>query len=200
MNRSQRILRCVADRPFPSMFDHVYQAVREAEPVDKRKAGTLRAAVSAQLTQLVQAKKLRRTGTPGAYLYHPTKLTFTDLRSFDAEGNPKTKSAARRKKATPAKPPAKRVQKPTPVKTAAPARLVATPVPAKRPGVRPIASTFPIAPTARPAKTQHESVEAFLARGGAIEQLPNGAVSRPLRSVTTPELHAWAKKTPKATT
>ena len=48
------------------MFDHVYQAVREAEPVDKRKAGTLRAAVSAQLTQLVQAKKLRRTGTPGA--------------------------------------------------------------------------------------------------------------------------------------
>lgn len=180
-SRAQRILQCVASRPFPCVFDMVFKAVRAGEPEDVRSNGTLRQAVSAQLKQLVDAKKLRRTGTAGAYLYHATKLTHLDLRRVDTDGMPRTKSRDRRPNAKP-RPPAK----PVVVRPPQPARVVAaTPnpsagKPARLPHQRLV--IVPVSPTpSAPKHPERESVEQFLARGGRIQKLAHGASSdRPL--------------------
>lgn len=186
MSRSQRILRAVAERPFPSMFDHIFQAVRAGEPEENRDKGSLRAAVSAQINQLVNAKKLRRTGTPGAYLYYATRLTKIDLRTHDEDGNPRVRRgrAPAKGKAPARKAPAREPQ-------ARPAaRFVATPVRRKTAGTRPADQSFHINPPAPPpaprSSAERESVEAFLARGGRIERLGNGDVSQPLKHIGRP--------------
>lgn len=182
-SRSQRILQFVAGRPFPSVFEQIHDAVLAGEPKDKvRSAGSLRAAVSAQLHQLVTAKKLRRTGTPGAYLYHPTRTTLVDLRTHDEEGNPRVRSHTTRHKHAAAK----RVPK-----AAAPAaRLVARATPRKTPGTRPDHQKFQIVPPAPPPaptrRVQPETVEEFLARGGRIQRLADGEVAHPLKHIGAP--------------
>lgn len=191
MSRAQRILQCVASRPFPCVFDMIFKAVRAGEPEETRNSGSLRAAVSAQLKQLVDAKKLRRTGSAGAYLYHATRLTNVDLRKVDAEGKPRDKSAARRgRKAPAAAPPA------TTRRTASTARLVSPK--AEKPAHKPLPHQhMTIAPAPAPptqpirAAVQRESVEEFLARGGRIQRLANGVVSKPLEHIG---LHEQARR------
>lgn len=185
MSRSQRILQCVADRAFPTLFDHVFQAVLAGEPERKGDVGSLRSAVSAQLQQLVLAKKLRRTGTPGAYLYHATKLTLVDLRKVDAEGNARDKTAKARPNAKRA--PAKRTAPPPqqPAVKAAVARLVTIAV-HKRDATKAVAT-----PSPAPKRQAPETVEQFLARGGRIQHLRNGEVSRPLEHIG---LHEQARR------
>lgn len=191
MSRAQRILQCVAERPFPSLFDHIFKAVQAGEPAEKRTSGSLRAAVSAQLQQLVLAKKLRRTGSAGAYLYHATRLTNVDLRKVDAEGKPRDKSAGRRGRKAPTT--AQQVVAPQATPTA---RLVAPK--AERPAHKPqphqhmTIAPAPTPPT-QPSKpaAKRESVEEFLARGGRIQRLALGEVSRPLEHIG---LHEQARR------
>ena len=158
-NRAQRILHFIAGCKTPATLAQIIAA---AEPNGEyRKFSTV---VSAQLCGMVNDGKLTRTGKNKAFVYTATATTLLDGRKFDRNGvliaAPKrTRAKVERKpaaKATAAAKPAHRVTD---------------------------AQRFRI-PAAAPKPPRHksdrETVEEFVKRGGRIEQLQHGESSRPI--------------------
>jgi hypothetical protein len=168
-NINQAILRAVVAAAGWVAFDHVCNAVLPAGSWRKR------AAISARLAQLVDARKLQRRGEPRAYEYHATKTSLLDLRKVTANATPRNtkalaRAATRGTRAAPTpRPKAAQIVRGTP-KPKAHQHIVITPAPA---------------PITQPPKAarERESVEAFLARGGRIQRLRNGDVSKPLTHI-----------------
>lgn len=154
MSRAKRILTFVAGRAKPVGFEGIFRAAEPDGGKDRRTG------VSAQLCQLVLAKKLKRTGKPGAFLYAATPLTLVDRRLKAAT----TKSGARKRRladkaeaSAPRAPHTKLLMQRVPVEAIAPAKL-----------------------TMRDQIAA--DVDAFLAHGGRIQQLRPGESATPLRA------------------
>ena len=157
MNRSQAILHAVHKRPGLSPRQ-IAAAIGEDWHL-------VACQMSAQLHQLCVAKKLRRTGKPRAFLYYPTDDTLRDLRTGKRMVVKPTKAKPARKKPA--------------AKPAAPKKPRAAVKPTAAQQVQVVAK--PLAPPAStPKATPFETVEQFLARGGRIQRLPDGASATPL--------------------
>lgn len=168
MTRSQRILRYIARCKKPAPLHAIAKAV--ATPDDARDH-RYRTKVAAHLHQLLKADKLTRSGKPMAYTYAANDRTLVDGRKIDRNGTPRTRSQERRpSRAQVVKPPSKPKAKPARAKGAAKT------APAER---FVITRTTTGAGSGR-AAGQRESVQEFLARGGRIQKLANGATSTPM--------------------
>lgn len=166
---SQAILRTVVAADGWATFEHICSTVLPAGNWRQR------AAISARLGQFAEGGKLKRRGQPGAYQYHATKTSLLDLRKVNADGKPrqaKTAAVSVRARREPA-PPAAR----------AAARAQAKPLPHQHMSIPPPPARMTDPPR---SSVQRESVESFRARGGRIEILPLGAVSKPLKSIGAP--------------
>lgn len=164
MSRAHRILAHVAGAARPVTFDSICSA---AEPAADYK---LRSYISAQLHQLVNTGKLRRSGQPRAYRYSATATTLVDCRRFK-DGKPRDRSAQRARERQ-AKARAKPAPKPAPPPKP---RRQATPVPAQR-----AVYSSKLKPAAPRAPGERETVEEFQRRGGRIQKLKPGESSSPL--------------------
>lgn len=169
-NRQQRICAFVARKPGTDIGTILAYLLKSG--TETRGRAALIKTVSAQLLQITNAGKLRRTGKPMAYKYWPTAKTLVDQRTVA------THRRGRKKK-------------PAPVQ-AKPAAVHAAPAPKRRPKpsqasqirVAPAKPRLdaPIAPRGTPAQT----VEQFLAAGGRIQRLQPHEVSQPLRFAHNP--------------
>lgn len=142
--------------------------------------------VCSQLLQLVQAGKLRREGSFKNYRYYPTKLSLVDKRFGPRQGRdaaPKRRRPAL-KAATGA---AKRYASPL-AREPKPASKIAIGVHAPKPPPPPRAAAHPAG--------AFETVDEFLARGGKVQRLPNGASAHPLHTITPAEINErnWQRK------
>lgn len=174
MSASQAILAAVAKKGGWATFDEVCTAVLPTSHWRKR------AAISARLAQLVDAKKLRRRGEPRAYEYHATSTSFLDLRKVTANGKPRDTKAAARAAARGTR----RSPTPTPTPKAKAVGQVVRGAPKPKAHQHMVIAPAP-APITQPTKAavERESVDAFRARGGVIEVLANGVVSKPLKHI-----------------
>lgn len=141
-----------------------------------------RVKMSATAGTLVKAGKLRAAKVRGVVRYYATDQVTVDGRAAaNAVGKRRKKPRAGRTgaDATAQRGHSGRVHAaPQPQQATAAKR---TPVPAARPPLQRFCVTYP-APSLQPARqSAAESVDAFLARGGRIDVLPQGAVSRPLK-------------------
>lgn len=127
--------------------------------------------VCSQLLQLERAGKLRREGKPKDYRYFPTPISLIDKRYGPRRGTEPKPKQRRRPALKAAAQPAKRYASPF-----AHAPKPASKIVIGKPAPKPIA---PPRNTAHPAGAR-ETVEEFLARGGRVQVLPNGASSEPL--------------------
>lgn len=170
VGRIQAICAFVAAAGAPVTLDQVVQAVA-AEARAQNPAATVRQ-IAALLHHLQAKGRLARTGKPRAYVYSATATTLTQTRV----GHPR--------KAAPApKPPPKRAAAIKPRSASQPAReFVPGPTPAGKPAP-PILVRNPALARSQRGELDSDAiaadVAAFLARGGRIERLPNGAASQP---------------------
>lgn len=182
--RSRRIVDFVVAHPGAAagdVTDHICHQERLARSGRTRMVNL----VCIQLSNLLEAGKVRRTGQPMHYRYWPTKLSQLDLRSHDRNGNPKPRKR-------PAKAPAKISRKPSSTTKRTP-DVQATPKAAQ---VERDAS--PMASKPKPASqvqvvdrtrkaaqrtngVHRETVEQFLARGGRIQRVGPNDAAQPLR-------------------
>lgn len=182
--RSRRIVDFVVAHPGAAageVTDHICHQERLARSERTRMVNL----VCIQLSQLMEAGKLRRTGQAMSYRYWPTKLSQLDLRSHDRNGNPKPRKrpakASTKCKRKPSLTAKRTPNAPAPPKLAQVAcdasPMARKPKPASQ--VQVVDRTRKSAP--RPNGAHRETVEQFLARGGRIQRVGPNDASQPLR-------------------
>lgn len=216
-NNTSRILQAVAASAGPERRLTLREIAEAALPKEfRRDSSKTISYVAAVVSQQVAKGKLDRQGVLRAYTYGPTATTLVDGR-FKAEASPPPqpkRKPGRPRKQQSARHPATAAG-PTPARAASPRVLVVRKTTAvgkteslsaiaeprlrgprvTRPASAPPVIVVPNPALAKPQRAALDSeqiaadIAAFQARGGAIERLPNGACSKPLRSVITEASH-----------
>lgn len=160
MSRARRILDALIDAGKPLNLSDIIRVIDDGTvPLDK-----LGHRISAQLAIFVGARKVKRTGILGHYHFAPTKTALVDLRIKP----PTTKSTARKRrkadKVTVPRAPA--------LPAPPPKKVVLVNPPALRPTTPRVTARDQIA----------ADVEAFLAKGGRIQQLSPGQCANPTQA------------------
>lgn len=164
MNRTQRMLHFIANATKPVTLAEITAAAAIDEPHIEAHA-RFAVSVAAQLSQLVEKKKITRHGFLGAYTYTPTAIALVDLRKVDRSGMPRTTTQVKRAKRPASKPAAK----PAPARDSKPVA---------RTHAQRLAQANLQPPTPR-RPGERETVAEFLARGGRIQKLRHGESSQP---------------------
>lgn len=174
MSRRQDILRAVMERPGMQL--------REIAAAIGFKPGDKITAVSAQLTHLCDFGLLRNNGLLRGKSFYPNENTQAAIDRKPGSGakpGPKPK---------PAKPAAKKRYASPLAREPKPASKIAIGVHAPKPPPPPRAAAHPAG--------AFETVDEFLARGGKVQRLPNGASAHPLHTITPAEINErnWQRK------
>ena len=163
MTRAEAIREFIASRRSPATIGEIQIGLEDQRQIERVDRDKFAARVGAQISQLMKAGKLVRTGLLGSYRYALAPDGNVDRRLRPA--NTKSTARKRRKADKPEPAPAPRMTRP------AHTRLVLPNQPSQ---------TAP--PKLNASDQIARDVAAFLAQGGHVEHLPPGQSANPTRA------------------